>query len=237
MTAHVSLTGTRAAYCGPALDLAPHRNAAATLVIGLDATFELQLAHDLTARIALIPPGARHHLRGRGEMAFLYLDARSDDLARIAAAPPEALWPRIAAAPRDMLRALDADGWAGLLGLPQCAPPDPRIAAILARMDAAPDHYPGLAAAARAAGLSATRCQALLRAAVGMPFRRYRLWRRMALVVRLVGSGASLTEAAHAAGFNSSAHLSTSFRAMFGPPPARLLALGPRINAGFPNAP
>ena len=48
----------------------------------------------------------------------------------------------------------------------------------------------------------------------------------MAAVARVIADGRSLTHAAHEAGFASSAHLSTAFRAMFGLAPSSLLAAG-----------
>jgi AraC-like DNA-binding protein len=44
----------------------------------------------------------------------------------------------------------------------------------------------------------------------------------MGAAVRASGEGASLTEAAHAAGFASSAHFSSAFRDMFGMMPSDL---------------
>ena len=52
----------------------------------------------------------------------------------------------------------------------------------------------------------------------------------MAAVMRTVAAGGSLTEAAHAAGFASSAHLSSTFRRMFGLTATDLLALGVAID-------
>ena len=48
-------------------------------------------------------------------------------------------------------------------------------------------------------------------------------WRRMACVARDLAEGLTLTEAAHTAGFASSAHLSTAFSTMFGLAPSALL--------------
>jgi AraC-like DNA-binding protein len=45
----------------------------------------------------------------------------------------------------------------------------------------------------------------------------------MACVARDLAEGRTLTEAAHAAGFASSAHLSTAFSTMFGLAPSALL--------------
>ena len=56
-----------------------------------------------------------------------------------------------------------------------------------------------------------------------MPLRRYRLWNRMGAAVGAFHDGMSLTEAAHAAGFASSAHFSAAFRDMFGMMPSELL--------------
>jgi AraC-like DNA-binding protein len=71
-------------------------------------------------------------------------------------------------------------------------------------------------------------CEAIFRARfeaeLGLPFRRYRLWRRMAWVMRTVAAGGTLTEAAHTAGFSSSAHLSSTFKRLFGLTASDLLA-------------
>ena len=52
----------------------------------------------------------------------------------------------------------------------------------------------------------------------------------MALVLKVLSKGRSLTEAAQDAGFSSSAHLSTAFRGLFGLAPSRLVALGVRVD-------
>lgn len=66
--------------------------------------------------------------------------------------------------------------------------------------------------------------------ALGLPFRRYRLWRRMALVVRSIAQGRDLTAAALEAGFSSSAHLSSSFKRMFRLSASEVIALGVAID-------
>ena len=54
----------------------------------------------------------------------------------------------------------------------------------------------------------------------------------LALVMRALSHARSLTEAAYEAGFSSSAHLSSTFREMFGLAPSSLIALGVQIEAG-----
>lgn len=234
--AQVFLRGARAAYVGPGLNLAPHRNAVATIALAQAVPFELAIA--VEGRVlgkyqmlwaALIPPGSLHHLKAHGAMVFLYLDALSDDHRLVQRMRLEAFDQRAAAG----LFAGAADGaLEGLFDLVSAtaSAADPRVAKVVRQIDNAPERFATIGRAAAVAGLSASRFQALFRDAVGIPFRRYRLWRRMGLVMRILGRGGTLTHAAHAAGFNSSAHLSTAFKAMFGFAPSQLVELGVRFD-------
>jgi len=73
-----------------------------------------------------------------------------------------------------------------------------------------------LADAAAHVGLSTGRARHLFVEETGLPFRTYLLWRRLMRATELFSSGSSLTDAAHGAGFSDSAHLSRTFRRMFG---------------------
>jgi AraC-like DNA-binding protein len=55
---------------------------------------------------------------------------------------------------------------------------------------------------------------------VGIPPRRYLLWVRLMHAIEAAIGGDNLTTAAHEAGFADSAHLSRTFRRMFGRTPA-----------------
>lgn len=59
----------------------------------------------------------------------------------------------------------------------------------------------------------------------------------MALVMRALSAGETLTVAALDSGFSSSAHLSATFKAMFGLTPSSLAALGPHLDFPRPTAP
>ena len=195
-------------------------------------------------RTAVIPPRTRHRLHATGVMAFVYLDALARDLADVLDragardAPDGALRAAYDLADEAAVVRLLADAangvtpWpsscarlAALLGLTPARPPDPRVADAARRLRADPGGCPPLAGMARAAGLSPARFARRFTATAGVPFRRYRLWCRMAAVARAAAAGAPLTRAALDAGFASSAHLSAAFRAMFGLSPTRL-ALG-----------
>lgn len=159
-------------------------------------------------------------------MVFIYLDALGDDHAALAATELGAARARLLAQGAERVAALDVDGLCDALGVPSGTVCDDRIVRVVRCMDGRPQDLHRVADAARLACLSASRFQAVFREAAGVPFRRYRLWRRMAAVARVIADGRSLTHAAHEAGFASSAHLSTAFRAMFGLAPSRLLAAG-----------
>ncbi|WP_146009530.1 helix-turn-helix transcriptional regulator [Deinococcus planocerae] len=234
--ARICVSGTRAAYFGPGLRLSPHRNATATLVLSPREPFDLErLGPDAPgprvarSRAALIPPGARHHLRAAGPLAFVYLDPLSDDFARLGALDVGAAATRLRSGQGDAWWAWNVDELCAHLGVPARGAPDERIARVVRRVDGWPQTFPHLRDAADLAGLSPAHFGEWFRRSVGVPFRRYRLWRRMAVVLRVVSAGGTLTAAAFEAGFASSAHLSAAFRAMFGLTPSALVALGASI--------
>lgn len=79
-----------------------------------------------------------------------------------------------------------------------------------------------LALAARVAGLSEGRFRHLFVEETGVAFRPYLLWTRLNHALALASSGVSLTEAAYAANFADSAHLTRTCRRMFGVLPSAL---------------
>jgi AraC family transcriptional regulator len=78
-----------------------------------------------------------------------------------------------------------------------------------------------LPALARKVGLSPGRLRHLFVAETGVSFRRYLLWERLNRALSLGFGGTSWTEAAHAANFADSAHLSRTCQRMFGLAPTR----------------
>lgn len=93
----------------------------------------------------------------------------------------------------------------------------PRLARVLAELPSMiDDRTIRLADAAQVAGLSESRLAHLFQDRVGLPFRSYVLWLRLGRATELVAAGASITDAAHGAGFADGAHLSRVCRRMFG---------------------
>jgi AraC-like DNA-binding protein len=226
--------GARALFVGPALGLTPHRNAVAVIALGLDAPFELraQSRGYRRCRCALIPPNTLQHLRDTsGVMAFLYVDAVSNDYARLRERfdvrceefLSECLGDFHSAGGshwRETRAQLDA-----FLSGGTAPTPDARIVHALRSIHEDPAARLPLAELARRAGLSPSRFTALFKDATGVPVRRYKLWVAMGAAVRSMQQGASLTEASIGAGFSSSAHFSSAYRQMFGMEPSRLTRL------------
>jgi AraC family transcriptional regulator len=80
-----------------------------------------------------------------------------------------------------------------------------------------------LADAAGAAALSPSRFRHLFVQETGAAFRAYVLWLRLNTAIECWMAGGSWTEAAHEAGFADSAHLTRTFKRMFGMNPATLV--------------
>lgn len=214
----------RALFVGPLGALTPHHAAADALLLGLDGPFDVQLDGAWrSCEVTLVPSLTRHALDFHGRpMACLYLEPgvaeptrRDVDVATLRAA----------------VRAVSSDpspeGWGALwatVGLaPRSTASDTRLMQVAARLVGAPDEAVPATELAASVGLSVSRLEHLFTAHFGVPLRAYRTWHRLRLVAAHALEGASLTEAAHAAGFFDSAHFSRTFRQTFGFAPSTVL--------------
>jgi AraC-like DNA-binding protein len=112
--------------------------------------------------------------------------------------------------------------WAGAV-VAQGAPVHPALeeATVLipTLLEAGPVRLDAVAAAVH---MSASRLAHLFSAQIGLPFRPYVRWLRMRRAIESIAAGATLTDAAHAAGFTDGAHFTRVFRRTFGPAPSEL---------------
>lgn len=83
-----------------------------------------------------------------------------------------------------------------------------------------------VSAIAHRIGISPGRLGHVFSADTGTTMPAYLRWVRLRAAVECVATGANLTQAAHTAGFADAAHLTRSFRTMFGLAPSQVLALG-----------
>lgn len=98
---------------------------------------------------------------------------------------------------------------------------DPRVLRAIAQIRQHLDDRVTLPSLAQGVGLSPGRLRHLFVEETGVSFRRYLLWERLNRALSLGFGGTSWTEAAYAANFADSAHLSRTCQRMFGLAPTR----------------
>jgi len=223
---------------GPAIDSRVHNHFALQLSIGLDGPFRARFAATddwQSTPAALFAPNRTHQLDGDGLLAHLFLELPWRDAtivssvrAQYGAAPEfvalRAALARLATAQtgeRSMMieSAMDAAMLAARAwrDVPLF---DTRIKTALAAMAANPAS--DAAALAGLVHLSPSRFTHLFRRQTGMSVSRYLLWNRLLTAIEAVAGGASITAAAHQAGFADLAHMSRNFSGTFGVVPSEL---------------
>ena len=108
-------------------------------------------------------------------------------------------------------------------GAPPSRRMDARVTRVLAAIREADDLRMSVEDAAAMIFLSPSRFAHLFTQQVGLPFRRYMLWRKLARAVLMIGREGAIATAAHAADFADAAHLTRTFYEMFGMPPSVMM--------------
>jgi len=108
-------------------------------------------------------------------------------------------------------------------GAPPTRRMDPRVTSVLNSIRASDELRISLESAAEMAFLSPSRFAHLFKQQMGLPFRRYMLWRKMTRAMVGIGSDRTISDAAHAADFSDAAHLTRTFHQMFGLAPSMLM--------------
>lgn len=214
---------------GETIDVAPHRHHALQVSLGLDGPFDFACGGQSSLMEGVVvDSGVLHRLDSKGsEIAVLLLEPEQACARHIkthwlgdgaCAAIPADIANEIRALfakpghmplPDDIVRMLAPE----TKPLPQ---QDSRIAGLLVYLRALPEKRVTLAELAQEAGLSEGRLTHLFKEQTGVPIRRYLLWLRLNDAMNRAMAGVTLTEAAHAAGFSDSAHLSRTCVEMFG---------------------
>lgn len=221
-----------------------HEHHAIQITLALEGTFRIRTPGDddwVTHTAAIIPPHLPHALSGDGAgLATTFVEPEASDgqvlLERFglhaAARMPSDLAERAAAT----FRSARGD-WLQEAPLVAAAHEAVRILTGGARPRIVVDERIGQAISlirdrldrpmlqeeiAEAVFLSPSRFRHLFVEQTGMAFRPYVLWLRLHRALEAYTSGSTLTTAAHAAGFSDLAHLSRTFRRMFGVTPAML---------------
>jgi AraC-like DNA-binding protein len=108
-------------------------------------------------------------------------------------------------------------------GPPPARPLDERITRALALIKSRDVRGLKLKDVAKSVFLSPSRFAHVFSDEVGLPFRRYLLWRKLSRAMQEFARGSNLSQSAHAAGFADSAHLTRTWIQMFGITPTGML--------------
>ena len=229
---------------GYASDSSLHAHHAIQVCVAADGPFRLRKGTSgewASYDIGIIPSDFEHALDGgEARVALLYVDPETAEGRQLAIVYGELCRPALTADCIALLRSRIADDRAAeatlgdaaslrdaILGamLPPTAPRrriDARVALVLDRLRNTAAGAVCATDLAAGVSLSVGRFAHLFRDNTGVPVRRYLLWLRLVEALRLMASATSLTEVAHGAGFADSAHLTRTFRRMFGLAPSAL---------------
>lgn len=240
-----------AAFVGGGYYAAPHERFPATLCLAIGRAFRARFGRNARWdewRGALIAPNAPQEADMRGSrVVILIIDPESEAYSRIAqlVGPhrpvhriPDEVAERLATVAGDMLARGHFDVvrfWERCLGAVGDAPSlplkrDARVERTLSILKSSVPDVPLLSDLAAAVGLSESRLTCLFNATMGLSLRRYAQWLRLRHVVFCMATGHSITDAAHEAGFADLAHLSRTFRGMFGVPISSFFGRTTRVN-------
>lgn len=221
----------------------PHAHHAIQIVLAIDG--EIAAADRAgrwhAGRGVIIAADARHSYDSRDALAaMLFVDPESAEGVWLASSLRDDVTlvpaPRVAACADELRRFLERplEGMeVGTLirhcvqALSAGAPParriDARVTAVLRQIQRSNDLRVSLESAASAAFLSPSRFAHLFKQQLGLPFRRYLLWRKLTRAMLEIGREGTATAAAHAADFADAAHLTRTYSQMFGIPPTMML--------------
>ena len=216
-------------FRGTVGDSALHAHYAHQLVIALKDEVGVAFPTGPLRAAGIAVPAGMPHCVCAEEALLVYLDPLTPEGAALFQLPAAAPLPLPADLCSQLLAAADQGQplrsvLRGAFGLPRSSTPDPRMAAVAGALRAGTTsgsvsriHLAGLA------NLSPSRFSHWFVEQTGLPLRSYRKWLRLELALHRLAHGGNLTDAAHASGFADSAHLSRTFREMFGLNPAALL--------------
>lgn len=222
----------RVLVLGPGFASTQHRHHAAQFAFGLDGPviFETPRTGLHSSDMLLISPNTPHAHPAFGALGFLYVEPESVEWASLAGRIQGNVVPlpfsqrlrtvaRCAATGNTAAASSLVDDLIGQ-SVPSTLPDDALVTHTIANIRRSLDGPIKLVALAKAVHRSPSRLAHRFREATGVSMRRYVLWCRLRAALDAALRGSSLTEAAHLAGFADSAHLSRTFRAMFGVPPS-----------------
>lgn len=231
----------RALYVGASFDFSMHKHHAVQICVGINGEFDIDFGGNdcHSVRAALISPDVAHQINAtNNEIAFVYLEPESTGCGAMLndkrVGNSYKLWetvdPKLASEFIDPIRdeKTASSFLTQILEMAGLTPTssvrlDDRIARVLKRIDNTIGSQCTSEELESVACLSSSRLQHLFKEQVGIPIRRYSLWRRIRFVLEQLINGVKLTDAAVDAGFSDTAHFSRTFKQMFGIQPSAFM--------------
>ena len=217
-----------------------HDHHAIQVVIGIDGDLAIKGAEGdwLTGRGIIVREDVQHSFNGQGAVgAMLFVEPESAEGQWLRSSLPseitrvtETRLERCTGELRTLIeRPFESMEVAALIrhcvqslctGAPPARRLDPRVTVVLKAIRASEDLRISLESAAAIVFLSPSRFAHLFKQQVGLPFRRYMLWRKLTRAVLAIAQEGTMAAAAQAADFSDAAHLTRTFYEMFGLPPS-----------------
>lgn len=218
----------------------PHSHYAVSILVSLRGSFHLYTKSDVVIESdgIIIPPNYYHRLDGsNSEMLIIQLDPKSDEYKRIEMdLSPKTIEPEIRSKIQKLADPLFGETLTcesarsiynqilSLLGSKTVPKKfDERIEMAIQKIKEEIPSPVTLAELSEISGISTDRFMHLFKDNMGIPLRQYLLWQRLHIAAKLLQGGENLTTASHAAGFSDQAHLSRTFKKMFGVKPSLFL--------------
>jgi AraC-like DNA-binding protein len=229
-------------YAGPLGPTTMHAHHALQIVVAPGAPLRLRglRGHAVECRAAVVPADVEHAMDGTSASGLLLLldaetfagrclardagsglDARSWARAgeKLLHSTPERLpetWEEGQRAARSIMELLAGDEGSE----PREQARHPAVRRALRLVPSMIDQVVRLGDIAGQVQLSTARLSRLFTRELGLSFRQYVLWQRMIRAAEAIQAGRTIGESAHRAGFADAAHLTRTFRRMFGSTPS-----------------
>ncbi len=233
----------RVLYFGPSPPLGAHRYGTIALHVGIYRPFQIKVGKSdpVSCRCAVVPANIQHELDFAGGIhGKLFIERNCDDFLYFQQKFP--CQQQVTTCFHDTdtdtdTETVDCFRWiyeedpqkqavaARLDGFLKCNDRlkmvvDPRVQTTINLIRSEPDCNFSKEQLARTVDLSASRFLHLFREQTGVPYRRFRMWKRLLLAVEQFSSCDNMTRVAMDSGFADATHFSHCFRDMFGINPA-----------------
>ena len=217
-------------YAGPVADTEPHRHHAIQIVFSFAEPFHIRFElESLSTRCVVVNRDVMHQFFGQEKpFLFFYVEPESEFGGHLQSKLSGAYecWESGKSLLAPMQKSIGQEGLsiatvkkalAQELNFVTPAPRmDSRIAEVIEVIEKTPHRKISVPLLASAADLSESRLQHLFKEQTGISMKRYMLWKRINDGINYAAHGRDLSTAAYEAGFSDAAHMSRTFKVMFG---------------------